>query len=142
MFVCFYKFHIFALLHYHPIAQYYAFAFAVPGLDVGAGTKRLLLLCGIRGLVPGLALAITKLVVELESESITLLVASALVISEIIDGCVVSVCEESILSSVEDGPASVDEVEFEGEDEASIVDKSIPMPTPTPINILVLSSVS
>lgn len=129
--------------HYHPLPQYYefVFTFAVPGLDVVSGIKRLLLLCGIRGLVPGLALAITKLVVELESESTTL-VASALAISEIIDGCVVSVCVESILSRVEDGPASVDNDEFEGEDEASIVDKSIPMPAPAPINILVLSSVS
>lgn len=115
---------------------------AVPGLDVVAGIKRLLLLCVIRGLVPGLALAVTKLVVELES--IALLVASALAMSERMDGCVVNVCVESILSSVKDSSASLLDDEFESDDEASIVDRSmpIPAPAPAPISILVLSTIS
>lgn len=124
-------------------SQYYKFAsaanIAVPGLDVEVGGIKLIL-CSMRGLVPGLALAITKLVVSVES--IALPVTSMLVFNDMIEGCVVSVCCESILSNVEDGPVSVDAAECEGEDDASIVDKSIPTPAPAPINILVLSSVS
>lgn len=96
----------------------------------------LLVLCGILGDVPGLAIACTKLVVELES--IPLLVASALAISDMMEGCVASVCAESILVSEEEGPASVDDKEVDGDEEASTVDKS--MPIPAPINALVLSS--
>lgn len=132
---------------FHPLrCQYYEVPFAadiaVAGLDVvEVRAMRLLLLGGIRGLVPGLALAGTRLVVELDS--IALLVASAFANRDMIDDCVASVCCESILSSVDKCPVSVvDDAECWGEDDASNVDKSIPIPASAPINILVLLSVS
>jgi hypothetical protein len=136
------------ITHIHP--SYLGYEIGNPGAGALSGTL----------LVPGLALAGTRLVVELVS--IALLAASAFAIKDVIEACGVNVRIVRV-----EGPASVwlvVEGEFDVddddddddddavvvvvdakaviEDEASTLDRSIPILSPNRIRLLLLSKVS